>query len=780
MLLTDVQRICRRLRNRGWGEMLEAHGLHLDKRDLESELLRDNLQIDRSMPGFEDFSGEGMRAVEPGNPARSLLYHAFASPNVQHTAQGSAIDEFPTLPEIEILENYIFSLGRGRDQRRPSLESFRKTFKDLPLGVVVFAYEYRPAARTCHQRHADLCFSRTGVARVGTTTSRYNSLRRGFVPRSDTGLKDIRVVPARYAAFLSILQPGSKEQFCPMRFRNANESDSGRADNKRQFWVPIHKLFSGPECLGDIRDLEVSLTCAHFNEKLRRIHLEFARRHPTQTKPGGWGPPDIDNFPFRITQGIAEFADPEQFGEGMVMPLPHPLVEPAVYKGGALYFSIPKGHPTGDRGWLSSSLAIEARGSSGPEPVGARHAPEYVNVRHRLVDGQEVNLNQESDATFDLLLRDSSVRARHFVDWTGDGWVGCTIPQIKGKKLPFHAAYSLVTAPDFFPNVDQRALMEWSARLPDDLRKSVWPTPPLVLSDQRFAANTQLGGAGFDPKDDTVTAIVSLHMSPTGRQMQMASDHTARHSWLPDDSAGVFEPGWDVSFDSSPAGDHLAAYGLGSPFPEDAKLCAALSSFWPGVAPDSTRTFLPALDTPITVAPMTDEEIGQNGQLPWDGISGPQVIGDEVEYARFERADYVDSAARGDFSLALTAQVDQEGYQNRVLAMAKAYEVITNSIGERVKRTDKKSWLLLSFRSVSAGDAEFLDAQRKGTVTGDIYRFEFIRNTAPAPLEAKPWLVRIRIKERTVLFVGVLSGTVFRVLVKEAGNDWRLVRFQAA
>ena len=39
-------------------------------------------QIDRTVPGFEDFALEGQRGIEPGRPARSLLFHALASPNV--------------------------------------------------------------------------------------------------------------------------------------------------------------------------------------------------------------------------------------------------------------------------------------------------------------------------------------------------------------------------------------------------------------------------------------------------------------------------------------------------------------------------------------------------------------------------------------------------------------------------------------------------------------------------------------------------------------------------
>ena len=94
-----------------------------------------------------------------------------------------------------------------------------------------------------------------------------------------------------------------------------------------------------------------------------------------------------------------------------------------------------------------------------------------------------------------------------------------------------------------------------------------------------------------------------------------------RKTGLPDGSPGLFDPGWDTSQGiyytdpNRPLQKFLTAYGLGSPFIEDAKLCAALGAYWPGVAPDSTRTFQP--DKKIagnfypypTIVPLTDEEM---------------------------------------------------------------------------------------------------------------------------------------------------------------------------
>jgi len=96
------------------------------------------------------------------------------------------------------------------------------------------------------------------------------------------------------------------------------------------------------------------------------------------------------------------------------------------------------------------------------------------------------------------------------------------------------------------------------------------------LCDQRLAPNIQIDGHPFRTDDVTMTALVSLATStPTGAKV--AGPDSLRHSHLPDDAAGIFAPGWDVARDwiKLPSGQivwHLASYGLGSPFPEDAKL----------------------------------------------------------------------------------------------------------------------------------------------------------------------------------------------------------------
>src|SRR4051812_12645703 len=87
-LIDDVRLALARLAPRGWKDLMQLHGLRLDAADLAAELQRPLVDatgrstIDRSIPGFDDFSPEGTSAIEPADPARSLLYHALASPNV--------------------------------------------------------------------------------------------------------------------------------------------------------------------------------------------------------------------------------------------------------------------------------------------------------------------------------------------------------------------------------------------------------------------------------------------------------------------------------------------------------------------------------------------------------------------------------------------------------------------------------------------------------------------------------------------------------------------------
>ena len=253
--IDEVKRICRLLAKRGWSEVFERHGLDLMAANLEAELRR-NLKIDREQPGFSDFCLEGSRAVEPGDPARSLLYHGLASPDVHPINPHRDTDNsnYPTPRELDAIENYIYS------RKRFDLSKFDENYV-----IGVFAYEYRPAASGAHGYHADLVFSRTGIARVGTRESTWYGPWRSFRP-DPPRRSGIAVCPARYGAFIA-KSSADDDDMVPVIGRRDEQGDSARV-----FYYPVHKLFAGSDCiLGS--SIELTFKEFHRNEKLRKLHM---------------------------------------------------------------------------------------------------------------------------------------------------------------------------------------------------------------------------------------------------------------------------------------------------------------------------------------------------------------------------------------------------------------------------------------------------------------------------------------------------------------------------
>jgi hypothetical protein len=249
-----------------------------------------------------------------------------------------------------------------------------------------------------------------------------------------------------------------------------------------------------------------------------------------------------------------------------------------------------------------------------------------------------------------------------------------------------------------------------------------------------------LSGAEFDPADDTMTAIVGMLGSGKGRLTRLQRSDATRATTLPDAAAGVFAPGWDVSYDRTSEADpantgvglgpgttFLTTYGLGSPFVEDSKLCAALSSFWPAVAPDITRTFAPGAKY-ATATPLTDDVIGLGAKPPWDGIKGPTV--DEaakvVDYLALAYGDYVQQALDNRFNIASIGKTTVEEYVARTLTMARVYSAL-----EATSRLDKANWSLLSFLRADRKDPDLeaaLHATGRSVQWEFTYRFKMFQH----------------------------------------------------
>ena len=733
-LLDDVKALCDRLAPLGWRDLLlrvSAGQLDIRKPSaaaLKTELTKTLGVIDRSVAGFTDFSLAGNAAIIPGAPASSLLFHALASPNVT-----AGLNGFATLLEIESVENFIFGVA---PPTLAALKSRAGLGAAQTLSIVLFSYEYRPARDTCTKRQADMVYSRTGVARVGTRPALYAAAVRGFLPRADDDPFAFRVCPSRFSAYLAVRRKGAASTI----MRGTPQ------DQARDFWIPVHKLFNGKECIAGL-DLALQYSTFHYNDKIRRTRSITLGMTAVPT-----------TAPFRFSSGIAELSVDPSLGSGVVMPVPHPrLVEPASLNGKPLTFEVPARN--------SSFAALEPGAAGSIDGAEVRPAPAYVHARTQIRAGVTVDLNNDPlRPDVNKTVSKGNYQALHYVDFTGDGQVDVAIPALAGKPEVAGAGvpgYSLVAAPDFFPSAGQRELFE---TVPQDL----WGVPPAPLCDTRLPANLQMPGNRFGATDKTMTAIVSLFgPAPPGSALPQSFD-TDRHSCLPDDCAGVFAPGWDVSTDVKGSGNakihHLAAYGLGSPFPEDAKLCAALSTFWPAVAPDASRSMSPNTGNPnlsATVAPLTDEEIGQIGALPWDGVSGPKVsnFGGAafLDCEKFLHVDYVRNALEGRFSPRLTTQVSSEEYKRRMQSIARVYELIGG---------DRNLRIVVSFRRLSAGDPEVQRAQldTSTVLTGTVYRIDLIQGGA-ATEQAHPTDFRrslVPIQDRQLFLTAPLGGATLR------------------
>lgn len=702
-LLQDVAADLRQLAPRGWKTLLARHGgLDIEAADLDKELRR-TLSVDRDIPGFKDFSKLGKRAVEPGDPAVSLLYHAFASPNVHPTADGSpgAPADYPTLEQIDRLENLIYSLARD-------------TIDAGALVPAVFAYEYRPAGRTPHKLHADLVFSRTGITRNGTQPSSYDPVLRSFA-WCDQARKEPRVLPARYGVFLARRVYGKADtneqvrEFSLLGIRYRGDAD-------RDFLIPVHKLFDGAECVRNATNLKLGFRHRHVSEKLAR-----ACRAGGLNASGA----DLTRAPFVIVSDDAagHIKLASHGASRTVEPDAAPLIAPAIQDGKPMSFTVPAKTPVGlvNRQHTSlrlyddlGALALEgiesllenvlnwlAPRSRFPRP---RNAPEFVNIRHvKNPDGTVQDMHDWPRPEFEKV-NAGGYQAMFFTDNCADGCVSANFADVADNGIsahlanaglqPVRPAFSVVAPPDFFPSLDQMELWEWM-RDKFEVRSQFRQGGPEPLCHGRLPPNPATvdpftNESAFLRKDEktdhgaeTLLAVVSRLPRVSGKVNKLeTADNDERANFLPDAASNVFAPGWDVTYASN---DDIAAfyatYGLGSPFPEDVKLCAAANSFWPAVSPDAARTF--GITATPTAMPLTDKELGYHAHHPWVGNKVAQATrgwdgeqgcfleknGQVVNVVDIDRSDYVSNVLAGRVSFTLLGGITATEMFRRMKAL---------------------------------------------------------------------------------------------------------------
>src|SRR5262249_33122539 len=195
-------------------------------------------------------------------------------------------------------------------------------------GLVAFAVSYRNAPDSVYGTHAQLCFSRAGIARLGTIEPFYDARKRNFAALDENRPYDFRVFPCRFVAYIAVQVPGTWSRFGPQ--------DRLPDDDKRQFWVPLHKLFNGKECLRGL-DLNVA-----FERGLRNDELAMFRRFlDTQGLENNVRGPELEDYPFTIKdEKIGSLSGLDAFGAGVLVPLPQPVSSVAKYQGKDLAFPV--------------------------------------------------------------------------------------------------------------------------------------------------------------------------------------------------------------------------------------------------------------------------------------------------------------------------------------------------------------------------------------------------------------------------------------------------------
>ncbi len=725
------------LNNKGWIPYLsEVTGIQLDNSNPLDEKLFTPINRKLVHDGFDDFAGN--RFIQPGLPAMSLLYHALASPRVK--LKSATDDCYPSLEQLDLLENYIYGL-----------QKIQETAIDNNTVLAVFAYEYRPAFKTPHQKYADLVFSRTGIARVGDKKMNYDAKNRCHInqPTSSAEKKNIAVIPARYGLFIA--QKVDVDEVYLMRRETGKVSD-----NSRYFLKPLRKIFNGDKFLNDC---SIQFCECHVNNKLRSLidYPKAAILIPTSLNKQL--PPFVKMSCTTATSKLQGHTSDmvkltETGSSAWLSSIPCKLVREAYQGKERLRFKVPLKWETkylsnrryttfkvthkkskDGRDLIITDFILRSRLLTRfSEP---RNAPMFVNIRNKVTENNGENpvyLGNEANNLEGEIEKEYWVAL--FEDSICDGCVSINVikkeenvsPDANAKhlfdsitNLPLIPAFSLVIAPDFFPQVDGCDLIDFNDCFLEG------GTEDLSSGRRRANENIPLPGKAtfafpkvFKPKKsvqdwvfDTVMAVLSARPNPTNNSYianedkfkdQKQRDYISRNS-LPDTASKIFYPGWDVTYSGIAKYDYYSTIGLGSPFPEDMKLCAAANGMWPAASPDAARTFQGSLDPiltgifkkrrPPTAVPLMDCEIGFHKDSPavkqyklnesygWDGEQGPflEILNKHIyiNFTDLGRADYVDNAVYERFDMSLLRDLEAKELISRMECLRNCINAIDKS-----------------------------------------------------------------------------------------------------
>lgn len=718
------------MQDKGWLAYLKTLGIILSPtapiEGLSSIIEDVPLKGIKTMKGFEDYAGN--RLISPGNPAMSLLYHLLANPRVR--PDGFTENQYADLSHIDVLEDYIYAVKKWEDYQR----DFAVDADDLVLAV--FAYEYRTAYKTPHHHCADLVFSRTGIGRVGNKPPRYDKINRCFTnnPSGDENDKDIAVTPARYGLFIAKkakLSERKGEMFVTMKM-NQNRIDGKKKDkyyieneNRLDYLIPIRKLFNDDVLLDS---QPIAFAEKHLTVKIARVLEDdkYRRNSDTLVKH------EAVNSSFWVSS-IAE-----------------PLIKPVtVSQNSALLIKNKVKYETGNRYFTSK---YNGGGSNVVEDIeiydwetGSRKLnlykyprtlPMYLNLSHVVKqDSMIVYVPRKVNGDFERDIYKDLSDVPLFYDNICEGSVIASLKVPPSNSLYAIAqkdivgAYSIITAPDFFPQVDDFDLQKFDTNPGGEKTSLFFEGGVASLSSCKLSPNPEAfkgNPSNSFVLKETYTSVISHYQKASlvgdaslntnkgedGASTSLSHQHNFNSplankgyffsSYLPDMCSMVFAPGWDITYSGNKKERFLSTEGLGAPFVEDMKLCAAMNGMWPAASPDASRTYQGSVtDEDVakedwgrnpTAIPLMDDEIGLHRHSAavtafgraeswgWDGEQGPylEYVGDKcfINFTDLGRADYVENALKGIFDMSKLRKLTSQELIARMSCLQKCIKAL--------------------------------------------------------------------------------------------------------
>lgn len=699
-LETDFGQLLQWLKTNGWTAYLSQElGVDLNgegealKAELIKELAKDKLVTLRTKEGagFDDFAGNHL--IKPGYPAFSLLYHALASPRVR-SAQFTA---YPSLEQIDLLENYIYALYDFKQ-----LKSAYQINADKELVLAVFAYEYRPAFKTPHHQHADIVYSRTGIARVGNQPINYDVINRCFInkPKDEAATKQVAVTPARYGLFLARKVKSKNVDLLRTAVSKPGDKYNDANDAAHWFLQPVRKLFNHDLL---INESNISFRENHRSEKINKLY-----KSKRVVIADGMEPPILQSD-YLIVQDAARHAG----STFLVISQPKPLIRHAKKDNQPLYFKVPSGGNDDTRYFNAFNTQdvedvelLTTLGTAGV-PVythnankyrAPRNKPMFLNVSHERSDVGDIKyrqLQRDTTDSFEKRINGGNYDSPLFEDSICDGSVTVDITPIDFSKLsgfiaPCLPAFSIVTAPDFFPQADCFDLLAYDIAPGQGSESNFYEGGIASLATLRIPPNPNI----LNNKDYTYTAVLCSRHKPipaiTPQKLQVFKNPSFEKGYyvsgfLPDVSSSIFAPGWDITYAGKVNDIYIGTEGLGSPFTEDMKLCAAMNGMWPVASPDASRTYQGGLEVDYrnpTAIPLLDDELGFHRDAPhgaglnsfgWDGEQGPyleKINGKwKVNFTDLRRADVVQNTLDGNLDMSKLRELTSKELLSRMACL---------------------------------------------------------------------------------------------------------------